>query len=298
MQTGTRPRDSGKEFSGAAEPFLRGHAARFHVKRKHDPDFLQRYLPRHGRKQRHIRPGPGAEQDLPDGVQIAGTRIVIVGMAEHFRRDEACGPGRRGRAVQQVGKQTVVGQFRFAVDEEDIVRLDVAVGEPGLVQVPDRRQNPFRELQRLIRRKPSLFSEAVCEGVRLVIRPLSQVVRRRHDAIDASVVQLPRFQDGHQPGNVRGHRAAFFDSGEFPLIVRFLNHLQDQFPVDLLVNQVQVAMTAPDNGGDHGQAVKTVAFMKIERKKETHSGMSVVNSGFSVRISDTIRLSAFRHREQ
>ena len=299
VQAGTCVRDGGDELVGVPEPPVRRGAAGFHIERQDDPDLLKRDLLRNGREKHRVHPGPGAVDDFADGVQVAGARLVGCRIAGHFRGHEAGGPkGRVDRAVQRVGQQAVVGQLRFLVEKDDVVRLDVAMREPGVVKVPDGRQHLVCQTQDLFRPEPTVPDDAVRERVRLVVRPLRQIVRRRHDAPDASAGELPDFQNGDQSGDMRGYGAAFFDSGELAVVVRLLDHLQDFFLLDVLVHEVQIPVAAPDEGRNDRHPFQEIALLEIKRSGEAHNGRSRLKSGFSMRMSETIFLSVFRQREQ
>ena len=95
------------------------------------------------------------------------TRGVRTVRSTNFRRQKLDGPRQvRGRPGQR-GNQADVTKLRDALDEQNIVRFDVAVGESGVMDRLDPGENRRQDAENLVLQQRATIQTA-CEGVGLV----------------------------------------------------------------------------------------------------------------------------------
>src|SRR5207249_4817793 len=99
---------------------------------------------------------------------FAQTVEVRLRGARTFRRNETFRAHVRP-GFANIRYQTDVRQLRHAIDENDVRRLDVAVNQPALVQMPQRGRQRLTQLQTFFEGEAAAVNQVVAKGARAVI---------------------------------------------------------------------------------------------------------------------------------
>ena len=161
---------------------------------------------------------------------LAGTHLVehhaeavdvALRAARTLRRGEALGPDERALAGRR--DQPDVGQFRHALDEDDVGRLDVAVGQALAVQVAQRVGQHLAHRDALGHRQPAPPQHVAAQRAGLVFHLVGGrvaegvVAQLHHVVIERLLVVAADVQHLHQPAMAARHRLELADPLELAL---------------------------------------------------------------------------------
>ena len=172
----------------------------------------------------NIVSGETAVEHLAESEKIVRAAYGAGTGFQPFRRNEsqsAADPERVGHGAYEAD----IGEFRFPADKQDVLRFDVPVNQPVLMERLKPVEQFPAELGGLRRRKPLFLPQKIvqCRGDIALIR--TEIVRELHRVVE----DIVDFADVKNPDQVRssGNQEITAQSGQFPSrLLRFFNRLQ------------------------------------------------------------------------